>query len=152
MPAFMNLRIVIFATLSVAIMLLSGAQPSSSEWTQFHDEHMMLMQRQAQTLVRLDSLEKGLAEHESSQVGYPATLAIIEFKLDGIEAVFKWVVGLLAAFLVGGAGVFWKLLNHNRVINAKLDMAAGIASERDMKHTNRERDIQMGQHDGKGVE
>ena len=152
MPAFMNLRIVIFATLSVAIMLLSGAQPSSSEWTQFHGEHMMLMQRQAQTLVRLDVLEKGLAEHESSQAGYPATLAIIEFKLDGIKAVFQWLVGLLAAFLVGGVGFFWKLLNHSRVINAKLDMAAGIASERDVRHTNRERDIQLGQHDGKGVE
>ena len=113
---------------------------------------MTLMQQQAQTLVRLDSLEKNLAEHESSQAGYPATLAIIEFKLDGIKSIFQWLVGLLAAFLVGGVGFFWKLLNHSRVISAKLDMAAGIASERDMKHTNRERDIQLGQHDGKGVE
>jgi len=141
----MNLRIVIFATLSVAIMLLSGAQPSSSEWTQFHGEHMTLMQQQAQTLVRLDSLEKNLAEHESSQAGYPATLAIIEFKLDGIKSIFTWVVGLLAAIFMGGAGAFWKILIHGRQINNKLDEAMTIAAERDVRHTNRERDIQLGQ-------
>ena len=149
MPAFMNLRIVAFATLSVAIMLLSGAQPSSSEWAQFHDEHMMLMQRQAQTLVRLDALEKGLAEHESSQAGYPATLAIIEFKLDGIKSIFTWAMGLLAAIFLGGAGAFWKILIHGRQINTKLDAAMTIATERDVRHTDRERDIQLGQ---KGVE
>ena len=141
----MNFRVLIFATLCVSIMLLSGAQPTPTEWSNFHGEHIMLMQQQAQTLTRLDTLEKGLAEHETSQAQYPATLAIIEFKLDGIKSIFTWVVGLFAAIFVGGAGAFWKIIAHNRQINNKLDAAVSIASERDVRHTNRERDIQLGQ-------
>ena len=52
----MNIRIVLFAILCVSIMLLSGAQLSSSEWSQLHSEQMTLMQQQAQTLVRVDTL------------------------------------------------------------------------------------------------
>ena len=139
----MNLRVTVFAALCVFIAFLSGAQPYSS--SQFHGEHVMLMQQQAQTLTRLDSLEKGLAEHETSQAQYPATLAIIEFKLDGIKAIFTWVVGLFSAIFLGGVGVFWTIITHNRKINSKLDAAVSIASERDVRHTNRERDIQLGQ-------
>lgn len=146
----MNFRIVLFAILCVSIMLLSGAQLSSSEWSQFHSEQVTLMQQQAQTLVRVDTLEKGLAEHEATQSGYPTTLALIEFKLDGIKSVFQWFIGLLAAFIVGGVGFFWRLLSHTRTINAKLDMAAGIAAERDVKHTDRERDIQLGKQHNDG--
>ena len=136
----------LFGALCVSIMILSGAQPTSTEWSQFHSEHMMLMQQQAQTLTRIDALEKGLAEHETSQSAYPSTLAIIEFKLDGIKSIFTWVVGLFAAIFVSVAVTFWKIIIHNRVINNKLDIAVGVASERDVKHTNRERDIQLGQH------
>jgi hypothetical protein len=142
----MNLRIVLFAILCVSIMILSGAQPTSTEWNQFHSEHMTLVQQQAQALVRIDALEKALEEHEATQSAYPATLALIEFKLDGIKSVFQWFIGLLAAFIIGGVGFLWRLLSHTRTINAKLDVAAGIAAERDAKHTNRERDIQLGQH------
>ena len=145
-PMSMNLRIVVFGALCVSIMILSGAQPTSTEWSQFHSEHMMLMQQQAQTLTRLDALEKGLAEHELAQSAYPATLAVIEFKLDGIKAIFTWVVGLFGAILVAVAATFWRQTMHNRVINNKLDIAVGVASERDVRHTNRERDIQLGQH------
>jgi hypothetical protein len=127
-------------------MVLSGAQPTSTEWNQFHSEHMMLMQQQAQTLVRLDALEKGLTEHETLQAQYPATLAIIEFKLDGIKSIFTWVVGLFGAILVSMVVTFWKMTMHSCMINSKLDLAVGVASERDVKHTNRERDIQLGQH------
>lgn len=141
----MSIRVVVFTILCACIMILSGAPPNSTEWSQFHSEHMMLMQQQAQTLARLDAVEKGLAEHEASQVGYPAMLAIIELKLDGIKAIFTWVVGLFAAIFVGGAGAFWKIVTHNLQINNKLDAAVLIASERDMRHTNRERDIQLGQ-------
>jgi hypothetical protein len=146
----MNIRVVIFAILCACVMVVSEAQPNSTDWPQFHSEHMMLMQQQAQTLTRLDAVEKHLAEHEASQVGYPATLAIIEFKLDGIKAIFTWVVGLFATIFVGGAGAFWKLITHNRQINNKLDAAVLIASERDVRHTNRERDIQLGQQHNDG--
>ena len=89
-------------------------------------------------LARLSHIELEIIVRSPSQYG-------IEFKLDGIKSIFTWVVGLFAAIFVGGAGAFWKIIAHNRQINNKLDAAVSIASERDVRHTNRERDIQLGQ-------
>ena len=142
----MSFRRLAAGTLCLCFVVLAAeTYPSATEWSKFHDEHMALMQGQAQTQVRLTELERDLASHKEAQSGYPAALAIIELKLDGIRAIFEWLVGILTAVIVGGLGFFWRLLAHSRSISAKLDTAAGFASERDVKHTNRERDIQSNQ-------
>ena len=111
--------VLVLTCISFPIALAQG--PNAVEWAQFHTEHMTLIQNQVKVLERLYSVEKRLYDHESQQVNYPATLAIIEFKLDGIRMIAQWFIALLSAIIIGGAGCFWKFLIHSRAVNSKLD-------------------------------